>query len=163
MPAPPRPPKPEVHKPSVKEQQEKKFDAAARTVEAQIQARIDKNRAFIDRLKAMDNPPPYADSLLHSARFNKGKVLEAHLTLTAGNDRVLSVNKAEKETGRTSLMFSSYYGNLDAVEFLAASDAVAHIIDKRGRSCLHYAAINDSAQLIETIFLHAKANPTQIR
>ena len=160
MPAPPRPPKPEVHKPSVKEQQTMKFDAAARTVEAQIQARIDKNRAFIDKLQAMEAPPPYADSLLHSARFNKGKVLEAHLTLMAGNDRVKTVNKAENESGRTALMFSSYYGNVDAVEYLAASDAIAHLVDKKGRSCLHYAAINDNAQLIETIFLHAKANPT---
>ena len=140
-----------------------KFDAAARTVEAQIQARIDKNRAFIDRLKSMETPPPYADSLLHSARFNKGKVLEAHLTLMAGNDRIKSVNKAEKESGRTAMMFASYYGNVDAVEFLAASDAVAQIVDKKGRSCLHYAAINDSAQLIETLFLHAKANPGQVR
>ena len=108
----------------------------------------------------MSNPPPYADSLLQSARFNKGKVLEAHLTLMAGNDRVKNVNKAERDMGRTSLMFSSYYGNMDAVEFLAASDAVAQIVDKKGRSCLHYAAINDNAQLIETIFLHAKANPS---
>ena len=60
-------------------------------------------------------------------------------------------------------MYASYYANIDAVEFLAASDAVAQIIDKKGRSCLHYAAINDSAQLIETIFLHAKANPNPIK
>ena len=77
----------------------------------------------------------------------------------AGNDRVKNVNLAEPEVGRTALMFASYYGNMDAVEFLAASDAVAQIVDKRGRSSLHYAAINDNAQLIETIFLHAKANP----
>ena len=102
-----------------------KFEASARTVEGQIQARIDRNRVFIDKLKAMDNPPPFADSLLQSARFNKGKVLEAHLTLMAGNDRVKNVNKAEAEVGRTALMFASYYCNTDAVEFLAASDAVA--------------------------------------
>ncbi len=35
-------------------------------------------------------------------------------------------------------------------------------MDKRGRSALHYAAMNDSAQLIETIFLHAKANPVAV-
>ena len=27
---------------------------------------------------------------------------------------------------------------------------------------MHYAAMNDSAQLIETIFLHAKANPVAV-
>ena len=107
----------------------------------------------------MDAPPPYASSLLQAARFNKGKVLEAHLTLLAGDERIRTVNQAEAEAGRTALMFASYFANIDAVEFLAASDAVAQTVDKRGRSCLHYAAINDSAQLIETIFLHAKANP----
>ena len=61
------------------------------------------------------------------------------------------------------MMFSAYYGNTDSVEFLAASDAVAQVFDKRGRSCLHYAAINDNAQLIETIFLHAKANPNTMK
>ena len=125
MPAPPRPPKPEVHVPSVKEQERMKMDAAARTVEAQIMARIDKNRAFLGRLQGLDNPPPYANSLLQAARFNKGKVLEAHLTLMAGQDRVAQVNKLESQDGRTALMFASYYGNLDAVEYLAASDAVA--------------------------------------
>jgi ankyrin repeat protein len=60
-------------------------------------------------------------------------------------------------------MFASFYANIDAVEFLAASDAVAQVVDKKGRSYLHYAAINDSAQLIETIFLHAKANPNPVK
>ena len=73
----------------------------------------------------MSPTPPYADSLLQSARFNKTKVTEAHLTLVAGQERVSIVNKAEKEAGRTALMFASYYGNVDSVEFLAASDAIA--------------------------------------
>lgn len=47
------------------------------------------------------------------------------MTLMAGQDRVAKVNKAESDAGRTSMMFSSYYGNTDAVEFLAASDAMA--------------------------------------
>ena len=59
----------------------------------------------------MDKVPPYAESLLESARFNKAKVLEAHLTLIAGDDRILTVNKAESKVGRTALMFASYYGN----------------------------------------------------
>ena len=79
----------------------------------------------MSKLRALDNPPPFANSLLQSARFNKGKVIEAHLTLMAGQDRVAKVNKAESDAGRTSMMFSSYYGNTDAVEFLAASDAMA--------------------------------------
>jgi ankyrin repeat protein len=50
-------------------------------------------------------------------------VLEAHLSIISGSDRVNSVNEAEEATGRTALMFACYYNNLDAVELLAASDA----------------------------------------
>ena len=57
----------------------------------------------------MAKPPPYATSLLQSARHNKGKAVEAHLTIMAGEERVQMVNIAEKETGRNSLMFASYY------------------------------------------------------
>ena len=42
----------------------------------------------------------------------------------AGEERVTKVNTAEKDTGRTSLMFSSFYSNLDAIELLLASDAI---------------------------------------
>ena len=76
--------------------------------------------------------------------------------------RITKVNIAEAETGRNSLMFASFYSNLDAVELLAASDAVPQLIDKSGRSALHYAAINDNAKLIETIFLVAKTEPKPI-
>ena len=75
-------------------------------------------------MQAVKDPPPYATSLLQSARHNKGKVVEAHLTIIAGEERISKVNIAEKETGRNSLMFTSFYANLDAVEFLLASDAV---------------------------------------
>ena len=110
----------------------------------------------------METPPPYANSLLQSTRHNKGKVVEAHLTLMAGDERISKVNTAEKTTGRSCLMFSSFYANLDAVELLLASDAIPQLIDKTGRSALHYAAINDNAKLIETIFLVAKTEPKPI-
>ena len=42
----------------------------------------------------------------------------------AGEERITKVNIAEAETGRNSLMFASFYSNLDAVELLAASDAI---------------------------------------
>ena len=42
---------------------------------------------------------------------------------------------------------------------LVASQAVVQIYDKKGRTCLHYAALNDIARLIETVFLVAKASP----
>jgi len=71
----------------------------------------------------MENPPVYARSILQSARHNKTKVLEAHLSIVAGTNRVELVNQAEKSTGRNALMFACYYGNLTSVELLAASDA----------------------------------------
>ena len=97
----------------------------ARTVENQIQQRIDQNRAFIDKLQGMEKPPPFASSLLQAARYNRPKIVEAHLTLMAGEERIRLVNTGEKSTGRTSLMFASFYANLDSVELLAASDATA--------------------------------------
>ena len=159
---PKKPSKLDEVKPSLKEVQQQKLDAATRTVESQIQARIDKNKQFIATLQGMAKPPPYASSLLQSARHNKGKVLEAHLTIMAGDERVKLVNLAEKETGRNSLMFASFYQNLDAVEFLLASDAVPQLVDQQGRSAMHYAAINDNAKLIETLFLVAKSEPKPI-
>ena len=55
-------------------------------------------------------------------------------------------------------MFACFYGNLACVELLAASDAVFQLVDKKGRCCLHYAAINEDQKLIETVFLMAKTN-----
>ena len=71
----------------------------------------------------MEKPPAYARSILQSARHNKVKVLEAHLSVVSGSDRVNLVNEAEEATARTALMFACYFNNLDAVELLAASDA----------------------------------------
>ena len=61
---PPKPSKLDEAKPSLKQTQQMKTDAAAKTIEHQIQARIDKNRAFIGSLQALASPPPYATSLL---------------------------------------------------------------------------------------------------
>lgn len=92
----------------------------------------------------METPPAYARSILQSCRHNKAKVLEAHLSVVAGQERIELVNKAEQETGRNALMFACYYSNLVAVELLAASDASFQLTDQKGRCCLHYAAMNDS-------------------
>jgi ankyrin repeat protein len=95
---------------------------------------------------------------LQAAKHNKTKVLEAHLSVVAGTERIELVNQAEKASGRTALMFASYYSNLTSVELLAASDARFQLIDNKGRCCLHYAAINDNQKLIETIFLMSKTS-----
>jgi hypothetical protein len=58
------------------------------------------------------NPVPfYANSLLQSARYNKYKVLEAHLSVLDSDARLTVVDKAEESSGRTPLMFAAYYGN----------------------------------------------------
>ena len=92
----------------------------------------------------MDNAPPYASSLLQAARFNKSKVLEAHLTVLAGDERVAQVNKGASETLRNALMYASFHANLDSVELLLASDAIPQVCDSKGRTPLHYAAMNDN-------------------
>ena len=110
----------------------------------------------------MDPPPVYAKSLLQSARHNKYKVTEAHLSVLNAEDRLKIIDQAEESSGRTPLMFSAYYGNQDAIEILVASQATVQLTDKKGRTCLHYAALNDSARQIETLFLVAKASPLEI-
>jgi hypothetical protein len=72
----------------------------------------------------METPPAYARSILQSTRHNKAKVLEAHLSVVAGLERINLVNQAEKDTGRNAIMFACYYSNLTAVELLSASDAI---------------------------------------
>ena len=72
----------------------------------------------------MSYPPPYAYSLLQSARYNKTKVLEAILTVLSGDERKQQVNMGVESNHRNALMYSSYYANLDAVELLLSSDAI---------------------------------------
>ena len=55
-------------------------------------------------------------------------------------------------------MFAAYYGNIDGIELLASSDANLNLVDKFGRSVLHYAAQSDHSKLIQTIFLTIKGN-----
>ena len=66
---------------------------------------------------------------------------------------------ASDSNGRTCAMFAGFYNNLDAIEILAASDAVFQQIDNFGRTCLHYACMTDNSKVIETIFMECKTNP----
>jgi ankyrin repeat protein len=60
------------------------------------------------------------------------------------------------EYGRTALFYTAYYGNLEAIELLAAADASFNITDSRHRTALHYACLNDNSKLIELIFMAFK-------
>lgn len=70
---------------------------------------------------------------------------------------------ASDSNGRTCAMFAAFYNNLDAIEILAASDAVFQQIDNFGRTCLHYACMTDNSKIIETIFMECKTNPQEAR
>jgi ankyrin repeat protein len=74
------------------------------------------------------------------------------LSLLAGEERIKKCNTVD-ENGRTPAMFAAYYNNLDNIELLSASEARFQLTDIRGRSCMHYAAINDSDKVITTIFI----------
>lgn len=94
-----------------------------KSVEAQIEARMEKNRQLIQSLREFKPIPPFAYSALESARHNKYKVLEAHLSILDYEKRLITVDMAEEENGRTPLMFAAYYGNQDSIEVLVASAA----------------------------------------
>ena len=53
-------------------------------------------------------------------------------------------------------MYACYYGNVDSVELLVAAGAYINNTDSRFRTCLHYAAMNDNAKLIEAVFISFK-------
>lgn len=65
---------------------------------------------------------------MQAAKHNKGKVLEAHISLVKDTERSKKLDSAD-ENGRTCAVFAAYYGNLDALELLAASDATFHTLD----------------------------------
>ena len=130
-----------------------------KNIEAKVKDKIERNKKLLDNLKTLQPPPLYASSSLQAARYNMYKILEAQLCLLTFEDRIETVNRADEATGRAALMYAGYYGNLDMIEILVASAATVQIKDKKGRTALHYAALNDLARPLETIFLLGKADP----
>ena len=74
----------------------------------EIQKKIERSLLFIDKMQKMENPPPYAFSLLQAARHNKTSVLQAHLSSVAGEKRLAMVNSCDGNL-RTPAMFAAYY------------------------------------------------------
>ena len=60
-------------------------------------------------------------------------------------------------------MFAAFYGNVDAIELLASSDANLSLVDKFGRSTMHYAAQSDSTKLVQTLFLTTKGSDIVVK
>lgn len=118
----------------------------------EISKRIETSKKLIDRLKQVSIPPPYADSILQSAIFNKSRVLEAHLSITNDDYRKRLVDEVD-QYGRSALFYSCFYGNLESVELLAAADCSINLTDCRHRTALHYAAMTDNPKIVESVFV----------
>ena len=96
--------------------------------------------------------------MLQAAKHDKGKVLEAHISLLKDSERAKRLDAADSN-GRTCAIFSAYYSNVESIELLAASDATFNTFDKFGRTCLHYACMHDNSKVINVIFLECKTRP----
>jgi ankyrin repeat protein len=66
------------------------------------------------------------------------------------------VNEVD-EYGRSAIFYAAYYGNLESIELLSATDANLNLTDKFQRTPLHYAAMNDNSKIIEAVFMAFKA------
>lgn len=100
--------------------------------------------------------------MLQAAKHDKGKVLEAHISLLKDAERAKMLDAAD-ENGRTCTVFAAYYNNLESIEILAASDATFHTVDKFGRTCLHYACMQENSKVINVIFMECKTRPQVAR
>jgi hypothetical protein len=128
-----------------------------------ILKRIELSRQLLLKLKALTPTPPYAESVLESALHNKTRVLEAHLsTVTSDEAQRKRMIRELDEHSRNAYMYAAAYGNLEALELLAAADIDVHVTDKYHRSAMHYAAMNDSSKVVEAVFLAHKASGKKI-
>ena len=103
--------------------------------------------------------PIYAKSILQATIHEKPRVVEALLSTTAQDptQRQLLLSEMDSENQRTIVMYSAFLNQLDSLELLSASDAYFNQTDRYHRTALHYAAMNDSSKLIETVFMGFKA------
>lgn len=130
-------------------------------LDIKLRNRIENGNKLIEDLKTQDYCTPYADSILMAARFNKMRILEAHISTysDAGGLRERKINETDPATGRNALHYLSYMANSDMIQLLAVTDQLKfNLVDARDRTCLHYAAIKGKTNLINTLFmLHKEA------
>ena len=128
---------------------------------SKLSKRIVNGNKLIENLQAMENAPPYADSILESARYNKMRILEAHISNYSddGGVRAQRINETDPATGRSALHYLAYLGNTDIIQLLGATDQLKmNGLDARDRTCMHYAAIKGKSTLINTLFLLFKSH-----
>ena len=66
------------------------------------------------------------------------------------------INEVDEEHARSAVFYAAFYGSVEAIELLAASDANLNMTDKYHRTPLHYAAMNDNKKIIEAVFMAYK-------
>ena len=125
-------------------------------LEDKVAKRITNGNKLIENLKASPDPTPYADSILAAARYNKLRILEAHISYYSDTQgvRAQKINQSDIASGRSALHYLSYMGNSSMIQLLGATDQMKMFyLDSRDRTCMHYAAIKGKTSLINTIFL----------
>ena len=131
--------------------------ARTTTVDDDISKRIDSSHKLLARLKQVQPAPLYARSILQSAIHNKTRVLEAHLSTMSDSLKARMIDEQDEDFSRSAAFYSAYYGNVDALELLSASDAKFNMTDRFSRTCLHYGAMTNNSKAVEAIFMAFKA------
>ena len=100
----------------MKQRNQQKLDNPA-NVDQKVAQRITNGNKLIENLKAQANPPSYADSILKAAKFNKMRVLEAHISNYSDSEfiREKKINESDPKTGRNALHFLSYLGHTEMI------------------------------------------------
>lgn len=107
----------------IKEKSQKKKDNPS-GLEDKLVKRIAFGNKLIENLQAEQDPPPYADSILASARYNKMRILEAHISNYSDSMGVREqrINESDPHTGRVALHYLCYMGNSEMIQLLGATD-----------------------------------------
>ena len=86
-------------------------------LDIKLRNRIENGNKLIADLKTQEDCTPYSDSILMAARFNKMRILEAHISTysDAGGLRERKINETEPATGRNALHYLSYMANSDMI------------------------------------------------
>lgn len=93
-------------------------------LETKLAKRIDNGNKLIEKLRAVDNPAPYSNSILQAARYNKMRILEAHIANFSDDAgiRALKMNETDPRTGRNALHYLAYMANTDMIQLLGVTD-----------------------------------------
>lgn len=125
-------------------------------LETKLAKRIDNGNKLIEKLRTMDDPPPYSNSILSAARYNKVRILEAHIANYSDDQgiRAQKINETDPGTGRNALHYLCYLANTDMIQLLGVTDQLKlNVLDSRDRTCMHYAAIRGKSTLINALFM----------